>query len=146
MKGLVYSSKVLVPLVRKFTQSAHKCYIKTMNTFLWFLQYVMAVYFAIGGIYLTDHYKLLANTWAIRTLPAPFWFIFGSIEVILAAGLIIRGQLRYYPKLIPISAVGLAVISLLGIFLFSAYSGLGILWAIIPTIILMLIAYGQSKH
>lgn len=81
------------------------------------------------------HYNALGNAWAVSFFPNFFWMILGGAEILFAVGLI------FPRKFTALSAVGLAAISLLGAALYTAYAGSGILWAIIPTAVLSLIAY-----
>src|SRR6266480_2882463 len=102
---------------------------KQMNIPLWVLQILLALWNVIGGIYMVNHYKLLVNSWALSSLPKPVWMALGVLQVLFALGLVLPGVFRIYPKLITISAVCLAVLSLLGIVLYSAYAGSGFFWA-----------------
>ena len=111
-----------------------------MNIILWILQILLALYNIAGGVYMIGHYQLLATAQALHTLPAPAWIALGVLQVLLAVGLVT-------PKLAFKSAIGLIVISLLGSDLYVSYKGSGILWAVVPAILLAFIAYGRSvKH
>ena len=115
-----------------------------MNILLWVLQILLALYNIVGGIYMVNNYKILANVWALNTLPKPVWIALGLLQVLFALGLILPVAGRVFHKLTPISAVCLAVISLLGILLYVAYAGFpGILWAVVPAILAAFVAYGR---
>ena len=116
---------------------------KSINIFLWVLQILFALYFIAGGLYMAFNYKILANVWAVKMLPQPVWHALGLIEVIFGSGLVLPGIVRKWYKLIPISAICLMVISILGSVLYVAYAGSGILWAVIPAMILAYVAYGR---
>lgn len=119
---------------------------KLMNIALWVIQVLFALYFVAGGIFLIGHYKILANTWALNTLPAPVWMALGVLQVVFAIGLVLPGVTGVLPKkLISISAVGLAVISMMGIALYGAYAGSGMLWAVVPAIMLAWVAYERCR-
>ncbi len=106
-----------------------------MNILLWFLQILLAVYNLTGGIYMANNYDKLASAWALSTLSGAAWMVLGVLQVLLALGLVI-------PKLTRVSAVCLAVISLLGIALYVKYAGFpGILWALVPAILAAFVAY-----
>lgn len=108
-----------------------------MNILLWVLQILLALYNMIGGIYMVNNYEKIANVWALNALPKPAWMALGLLQVLFAIGLVL-------PKLTPISAACLAVISLLGIALYIAYAGFpGILWAVVPAILAAFVAYGR---
>jgi predicted cation transporter len=107
------------------------------------LQILMGLWSATGAWYMMGHYAELGSAWALATLPAVFWTGLGIVQIVLAVGLVLsvrrRGRLH---QLAAPAAVGLAVISLLGVVLYSAYAGFpGILWAIIPGALFGFIAY-----
>jgi hypothetical protein len=115
-----------------------------MNILLWVLQILLALYNMIGGIYMVNNYEKLASVWALNALPKPAWLALGLLQVLFALGLVLPGADRVLPKLTPISAACLAVISLLGIALYVAYEGFpGILWAVVPAILAAFVAYGR---
>ena len=118
---------------------------KSMNIVLWIFQVLFAVYFVAGGVYMMGHYRLLATTNALSTLPQIAWLALGVLEVLFALGLVLPGILKQSRKLTFISAIGLIGISLLGIVLYVTYKGSGVLWAIAPAIFLAFIAYGRRK-
>lgn len=118
---------------------------KQMNILLWVLQILLAFYFMTGGIYMVNHYKILANVWALNTLPQPAWMVIGVLQILFSLGLVLPGVVRMFRKLTPISAVGLAIISLLGSTLYVAYAGSGILWAVVPAIVLAFVAYERWR-
>ena len=110
-----------------------------MNILLWGLQIVLALYNLIGGLYMVNHYEKISNAWALGNLPKSAWISLGLFQILCALGLVI-------PKLTTISAVFIAVISLLGLGLYSAYAGFsGILWAIIPAILAIVVAFGRMR-
>ena len=117
---------------------------KSMNILLWILQILLSFYYITGGIFLSSNYQILANSWALNNLSKTFWLILSTLEIIFAVGLILPGLIKPLRKLLPISAIGLALVSLSGIFIYSAYTGLGILWAITPTALLVFIAMRRS--
>ena len=110
-----------------------------MNIILWVLQSLLALYYLIGGFYMMNNYEKLANVWALNTLPRPIWIALGLLQMLFALGLLLPATCR-------VSAVCLAVISLLGIALYVAYAGFpGLLWAVVPAILLALVAYGRKS-
>lgn len=109
-----------------------------MNILLWVLQILLALYSIIGGLYMINNYEMLANAWALSSLPKPAWLVLGIIQILLAIGLVL-------PKLTIISAIGLVVISLMGLALYAAYAGFpGLLWGVGPAILFALVAYGRG--
>ena len=68
----------------------------------------------------------------------------GILQVIFALGLVLPGMVGMFPKLIPISAIYLSVNALLGCALFAKYAGFpGMLWGVVPAILLAFVAYGR---
>lgn len=116
-----------------------------MHILLWVLKILLALWYVTGGVYMVNHYEELANAWALDTLSQPIWIILGTLQVVFALGLVLPGILKALPERLSfISAVGLIVISLLGLALYSAYEGFpGILWGIIPAILAAYVAYGK---
>ena len=114
-----------------------------MNILLWLLQILLALWNTTGGVYMVNNYEKLAKVWALDALPKPVWIILGALEILFALGLVLPGAIKVLPKLTPISAVCLAVISLLGIALYVAYAGSGILWALVPAVLAAFVAYGR---
>ena len=115
-----------------------------MNILLWVLQILLALWNMIGAIYMVNRYEDLDKVSALNALPKPAWIALGVLQALFALGLVLPGAVRKLPKLIPISAACLAVISLLGIALYVAYAGFpGILWAVVPAILAAFVAYGR---
>jgi putative oxidoreductase len=113
-----------------------------MKILLWVMQILLSLWNIVGGVYMINNYQNIASVWALRTLPQPAWIILGILQVLFGLGLILPSLFKMIPKLIPISAICLAAISLLGIVLYLSYTGFpGILWAIIPTILAIYIGY-----
>ena len=115
-----------------------------MNILLWVLQILLALWNIIGGIYMVANYEIVAKEWALNALPKPAWMALGVLQILFAIGLVLPGAVRVMPKLTPISAACLAVISILGMALYVAYTGFpGILWAVVPAILAAFVAYGR---
>ena len=115
-----------------------------MNVLLWVLQILLTLWNMIGAIYMVNNYENLAKVWALNALPKPTWIALGVLQALFALGLVLPGVVREFPKLIPISAACLAVISLMGIGLYVSYAGFpGMLWAVVPAILAAFVAYGR---
>lgn len=115
-----------------------------MNILLWVVQILLALWNTIGGIFILSNHEMVAKGWAVRVLPKPAWMALGVLQVLFALGLVVPGAFRVLPKLTPISAVGLGVISLLGLALYVSYAGFpGILWAVVPALLAAFVAYGR---
>lgn len=92
------------------------------------------------------NYKNLATTQALATLQPYFWILLGVIQIILATMLLSALFLKRARGQVFNSALYLAVLSLLGSILYSAYAGFpGIMWAIIPALLYVFVAY-QTKY
>jgi hypothetical protein len=114
-----------------------------MNILLWVLQILLALWNLIGGSYMAFHYELIRSDWAAG-LPGPVWVAIAVLQVLFALGLVVPGFIKPIRKLIPISAIYLALNSLSGCFLASHYAGFpGMLWGVIPAILAAFIAYGR---
>ncbi len=115
-----------------------------MSILLWVLQILLALWNIAGGIYIINNYEKLANAWALNALHRPAWMALGVLQALFALGLVLPGALRVLPKLTPISAACLAMISLLGIALYAKYAGFpGILWGVVPAVLATFVAYGR---
>jgi hypothetical protein len=114
-----------------------------MNILLWALQIVLAFWNLTGGFYTAFHYEELKSVWT-NNLPGPVWVILSALQILFAIGLVLPGFTGTLSKLIPISAIYLAVYSLLGCVLFVKYSGFpGVLWAVVPAVLAGFVAYGR---
>ena len=114
-----------------------------MNILLWVLQCLIAFWNITGGVYMAMNYEQLKGGWG-NDLPKVAWMVLCLLQVLFALGLIVPGMVRLKPKLTSISAVYLAVNSLLGCLLFAQYAGFpGMLWGVIPAILTALVAYGR---
>jgi hypothetical protein len=117
-----------------------------MNIMLWVLQVLLALYNLIGGIYVAHDHGMIANAWALKTLPGSAWIALGILQVLFALGLVLPAALRVLPKLTAISAACLALISLSGSALYVEYAGFpGVLWALLPAILSAFVAYGRMR-
>lgn len=106
------------------------------------LQLILAIWYFIGAVYVLINHADLASDWALETFPTIFWTILGAVQIVFALGLLISIRNIKRKRLAIPSALGLAVISILGLFIYSAYAGFpGVLWSLIPTTMLLYIAY-----
>ncbi len=111
-----------------------------MNVLLWFLQVLLALWNIIGGMYVVHDHDKIANEWAMHTLSGPWWIILGALQVMFAIGLLLPGEKLRKPT--SIAAACLAVLSLLGIALYTQYAGFpGSLWGLIPAVLSAFVSY-----
>lgn len=115
---------------------------KHMKIFVSILKVVLSLWSITGAVYMVGRYSDLASPWALDTLPVMFWLVLGIIQIVLALALIgslLNGRLRSVSSMV---AIALAVITLAGAVLYSAYAGFpGILWALVPAVLYFFIAY-----
>ncbi len=117
-----------------------------MNMLLWGLQILFALWMAVGAGYMMTHYRELANASALSSIPEPAWLALGVLQIAFAIGLVLPTSIGVPPMLAPLSAVGLAVISLLGLVLYTAYAGFpGAIWAVLPAVLAAAIAYARWR-
>lgn len=117
-----------------------------MNMLLWGLQILFALWMAVGAAYMMTHYRELANASALNALPGPAWVALGVLQIVLAICLVLPRSLGAPPMLAPLAAVGLAVISLSGLVLYTAYAGMpGAFWAVLPAVLALVIAYTRWR-
>lgn len=118
---------------------------KVQNVSLWVLQISLAFWAIAGGYYMVNHYEFLATAWALKALPRVVWVMLGSFEIVCGAGLVIPMFIKK-PKLTAMAAMGLTMTSLVGLALYSSFSGFpGSLWGLIPALFTGLIAYKRSR-
>ncbi len=118
----------------------------SMKIFTWVLQILLALWEIIGGIYMATNYQIVASTWAAQFLPSYFWILLAVAQVLLALGLVSPVIKGISKKVVVTSAALLALISLAGILLYAQYEGFpGILWGIIPALLLLFVAYQKAK-
>jgi hypothetical protein len=108
-----------------------------MNILLWILQVLLALWNLIGGSFVIMNYDKVGCPSALSVLPQPFWIAIGGIQILFALGL-------FWSKSTAVSAVGLALVSLLGLAIYTQYAGFpGLLWGVIPALLLAFVAYGR---
>ena len=118
-----------------------------MNSFVILLQILLGLWNITGGIYMTTHYQELINEWAGGFFPSIFWIILGVIQVLFSLGLILSVGKSGLRKMAPVSAIGLAIIDLFGIAFYTSYAGFpGLLWGIIPALLLAFVAYWRGSR
>ena len=111
-----------------------------MNILLWVLQILLALWNIIGGFFVVNNYQKVATESALNALPRPAWITLGALQILLALGMVLPG--RKFRKPNSIAAACLAVLSLLGIALYSQYACFpGMLWGVIPAILAAFVAY-----
>ncbi len=115
-----------------------------MNIVVTLLQVLIGLWHITGGVYMSQNYEGLITEWASGTLPPYFWVFLGVVEVLLGLGLVLS-SMKKFRKFAVVSALGLAVVDLLGLAFFSTYTGAGMLWPIVPAALLVFIAYWRKS-
>ncbi len=111
-----------------------------MNILLWVLQILLALWNIVGGMYIVHNYEKISNEWAMHALSGPAWIILGALQVLFAVGLLLPGEKSR--RATSFSAACLAVLSLLGIALYTQYTGFpGSLWGVIPALLAAFVSY-----
>lgn len=84
-----------------------------MNTFLWLLQVVLALYFgAVGVMHFIVPAGLPAQLgWMYELSPALHYFS-GTAEILAALGLVLPGLTKIQPRLTTLAALGLVLVML----------------------------------
>lgn len=112
------------------------------NRTTWVFRIVLAFYFITGALYMITNYSELAAPWALTSLPSGTWTILGILQIIFAVILVLPSKIRIHFRQTSLAAYALAIISLLGSFLYIAYAGFpGILWALVPASLLLFIGH-----
>lgn len=116
-----------------------------MNIVLWILQILLAFYGVSGGIWtLRTATKLGAAS--TNALPAPAWSTVGVLQLLFGIGLVLPGAAGVMAGLTVIAAVGLAVVMVgsASIVLGKARTSPGMLWAVLPALAALFVAYGRT--
>jgi hypothetical protein len=108
-----------------------------MNILLWVLQILLGLYYLMGGSWML---KNIPGAW-LKLLPKPVWMALGLLQILFAAGLALSGVIGK-PQLISIAAIGVAVETLL-ITAITKPKFQGALWAVIPALLALFVAYGR---
>ena len=117
-----------------------------MNLLARVLQVLLGLWLITGGAYFTQNYAGLVNTWASDALPSLFWMIFGIVEVLIGLSLVISVAKKCRKWAVG-SAVAAAIFVLLGLAFFTAYSGFpGMLWGIVPAVLLLFVAQQRAQN
>ena len=108
-----------------------------MNILLWTLQVLLALWNLIGGAFVLMNYEKIGSTWALGVFPKPAWMAFALLQILFAVALVV-------PKFSVAGAVGLTVVSLLGLAIYTQYAGFpGMLWGVLPALLLVFVTYGR---
>ncbi len=104
------------------------------------LQILLGLWNITGAAYMMQNHLALSTEWAANSFPSIVWTLFGLLQIGLALALILSVSKKAAHLRRP-AALGLALISLIGIGIYSEYAGFpGLLWSLIPAALLTFIA------
>jgi hypothetical protein len=107
-----------------------------MNILLWVLQVLLALYYAMGGMWMLSK---VPAVW-LKLLPKPVWMALGLLQALFALGLVLPPATGIWPILTPLSAVGVAAETLL-VSTVTKPNFQGMLWVVIPALLALFVAY-----
>ena len=81
-----------------------------MNIFIWIVQALLAVFFALHGVALTSPPEPIKVVFDALPFSRGFMVAIGILEVLGGIGLILPWALRIQPMLTPLAAAGLTII------------------------------------
>jgi uncharacterized membrane protein YphA (DoxX/SURF4 family) len=116
-----------------------------MNTLLWILQVLAALLYVASGVmkvFMFD--KVSADVPSFGALPREAWMALGILELVCAVGLIVPGAFRWQPGLTVVSAIVLALESLVFIWVHMKYRETApIIMCAVLGLLMAFIAYGR---
>lgn len=116
-----------------------------MNAVLWILQVLLAGQFAYHGIVmLFPPAEVPPVLEYINDLPSALRIFIGIAEVLAAAGLILPGLLKIQPRLVPLAALGLAIVMALAA-VFHTRRGEPFVGNLVLLALTGLVAYGRWR-
>ena len=82
----------------------------TLHAFLWVIQVFLAIQYLLHGLLFISPPAAMVDAMAGMGLPSWFRQFIGVAEVLASVGLVLPGLIRVLPGLVPLSALGLAVV------------------------------------
>jgi uncharacterized membrane protein YphA (DoxX/SURF4 family) len=108
-----------------------------MNVFVWIVQIILAIIFALHGIALISPPEPMKAVFDALPFSRGFLIGIGVLEVLGAIGLILPWSLNIAPKLTPLAAAGLSIIMLGAVV---THGSRGEIPQMIPTLVITLLA------
>lgn len=117
-----------------------------MTLFLWTLQAILALLYAAGGYYKAFQFEDLAKQY--NDIPHGGWRALGVVEMIGAVLLIMPAATNWMPILTPITAVVLAIETLVISVVYARESlkltaANPLVWSLVMLILVAFVAYGR---
>lgn len=121
-----------------------------MNTVLWVLQVILALFFGLASINQLFNFDNLSEQYLIyRNLPHGFWVGYAIVSLVCVIGLLIT---RVWPQATPIAASVLAVQGLVFAGLYAYHAGfqpsllMWAAWTLVPVILAAFVAYARFSQ
>jgi uncharacterized membrane protein YphA (DoxX/SURF4 family) len=117
-----------------------------MNIILWILQVLLALLFLLAGTMKFVMPVEEMNRQAPIAFPGLFLHFIGTCEVLGALGLLLPSILRIKPKLTPLAAVGLAIITI-GATVTTMMGGMmgAAMYPLVICLLCLFVAYGRWR-
>jgi uncharacterized membrane protein YphA (DoxX/SURF4 family) len=116
-----------------------------MNILLWAFQILAALLYTASGvmkIFMFD--KIRADQPSFGALPRNVWTVLGILELACVAALIVPSVLPWHPKLTVVAAAGLAIESLVFVWVHMKYrETMPIIMSVVLGLLMAFIAYGR---
>lgn len=116
-----------------------------MNIFLWILQVLLALHTVMGAVWKFSH-SAEQTMPSLKAIPSSVWLALAGVELLFALCLILPALYKPAAVLVPIAAIGIAVImlSFCAIHFLSGNTDLGspIYWLVVAALCAF-IAYGR---
>lgn len=110
------------------------------------LQVLLALWFITGAVYMMGNYQSLMSV-SVASWPTLFWLALGTVQIVLALTLLIGSFWSKARSYVAKVSIGLIVITLGGLYWYSAYEGLaGTLWSLVPALLLGWVVYFYKNH
>ena len=117
-----------------------------MNIVLWIIQLRLALLFIFAGTMKFVMPVAEMNRQAPLVLPGLFLHFIGLCEILGGLGLVLPGLLRIKPRLTPLAAVGLAIITV-GATVITLTGGMmgAALYPLVVCLLCLFVAYGRGR-
>lgn len=116
-----------------------------MNLLLWVLQILAALMYGASGVmkaFLFD--KVTSDVPSFGALPKKVWMALGLVELACVVGLILPAALHWHPRLVGLSAVVLALESLVFVWVHVKYRETPqVVMVVVLGLLMAFIAYGR---
>ena len=112
-----------------------------MNILLWVLQIGLGLYYLMGGSWMISK---IPKAW-LKIMPKPTWMALGVLQILFALGMVLPGAIGMSPQITPISAIGVAVETVL-VSVVTKVNPKGLVWVVIPALFSLFVAYERMAQ